>query len=129
MFRRLLMFFCSGALLVNISGCFVLLAGAAGGAGTAAWLSGKLVQQVDEPYDRVVKAAKSGLRSQRFPLNKETADKNVTQLISEYSDGKTVWIDVHRISASRSQIEVRVGTVPGNKDAADKILNAIMQYL
>ena len=37
-----------GALLVlGLCGCVAVLAGAAGGAGTAAWLSGKLVQQVD----------------------------------------------------------------------------------
>jgi hypothetical protein len=49
--------------------------------------------------------------------------------MSKYSDGKTIWIDIHRITEASSKIEVRVGAVSGNKEAADKILKKIIRYL
>jgi hypothetical protein len=117
-----------GLLLISASGCFALLAGGAAGGGTAAWLSGKLVQQVDTPFDRAVSAARSGLQSLNLGIAKETLKKDVAQFKSEYTDGKTVWVDLHRITDTSTKIEVRVGAV-SDKGAAEKILQSIKRYL
>lgn len=116
-------------LLVNIYGCFALLAGAAGGTGTAVWLSGKLTQQVNAPYNKTIDAVSAALRSLRLEITKETVGKNVAQIMSKYTDGKTIWVDVRRISDTSSKIEVRVGAIDGDKVAADKILKRIQRYL
>lgn len=116
-------------LAINIYGCVALVAGAAGGAGTAVWLSGKLSEQVNVPSERAVKASRSALRSLRLEITKETSEKNVTQIMGKYSDGKTVWIDIHRISEMSSRIEVRVGAMGSDREAADKILKRIEKYL
>jgi len=118
-----------GLLLMNAYGCIALLAGAAGGAGTTVWLSEKLTQEVNVPFDRAVKAAKVALRSLKLEVTKETIEQNVAQIMSKYSDGKTIWIDIHRITNSSSRIEVRVGAISGDKEAADKILKRITRYL
>lgn len=47
MFKKVVTLIFSVLLLLNICGCVALLAGAAAGAGTAAWLSGKLSQEVN----------------------------------------------------------------------------------
>jgi len=117
------------ACLVIMSGCVALLAGAAGGAGTALWLSGKLSQEVNVPFDRTIKATKSALKSLKMGINKETVEENIAQIMSKYSDGRTVWIDIRRITQVSSQVEVRVGAVSQDKEAADKILKKIMRYL
>lgn len=129
---KILVFIFAGILMLNISGCAAVLigaAGTAGGAGTALWLSEKLTQEVDAPFERAVKAAKSALKSLRLAVAKETIEQNSAQIISRYADGKTIWIDVHRLTDSSSKIEVRVGAVSSNKEAAAKILKRINRYL
>jgi len=129
MFRKAMVYIFFGLLLMNAYGCIALLAGAAGGAGTTVWLSEKLTQEVNVPFDRAVKAAKVALRSLKLEVTKETIEQNVAQIMSKYSDGKTIWIDIHRITNSSSRIEVRVGAISGDKEAADKILKRITRYL
>ena len=118
----------SGLLLVNIYGCFAVVAGTAGGAGTAAWLSGKLTQQVNYSYEHTIASVKSALRSLNLDINKEARADEVTQIRSEYTDGKKIWIDIRRITEQSSQIEIRVGALP-DREAADKILKRIQSRL
>lgn len=126
--RQVLRFIILALFLVNMCGCVALLAGTAGGVGTATWLSGKLIQEVNVPLDKSVKAAESALKSLGLEINKETKTETVAQITSKYNDGRLVWIDIHRVSRSSSRIEVRVG-VPGDKDAAANILNKIERFL
>ena len=128
MFKKAIVLISSFLLLVNMYGCIALLAGAAGGAGTAAWLSGKLSQEVNVPLEEALKATKSGLKSLKLKLTKETITGEFVQLMSNYNDGRTIWIDIHRISDGASRIDVRVGAT-GDKEAARKILDRIIRYL
>ncbi|MDO8663188.1 MAG: DUF3568 family protein [Candidatus Omnitrophota bacterium] len=129
MLRKSLVVIVSGLLLVNIYGCFALLAGGAAGAGTAVWLSEKLTQQVNAPFERTVSASKSALASLRLEVTKETIEDGNAQIMSKYTDGKTIWIDIHRVTLSSSKIEVRVGAMGGDKAAAEKILKEITRRL
>lgn len=130
MFKKTIVYIFLCLLFVSVYGCVALIAGAAGGtAGTAVWLSGKLTQEVNAPFERTTEAAKSALRSLRLDVTKETREQNVAQIMSKYVDGKTIWIDIHRITDASSKIEVRVGAVSPDKAAADRILKRIMRYL
>lgn len=116
-------------LLVNIYGCASVLVGAAaGGIGTATWLSGKLSQEVNGSFDKSLNAAKSALKSLNLNIAKETVKEDVAQIMSNYTDGRTIWIDIHRISLSTTRIEIRVGAA-GDQEAARKIMNIIISYL
>jgi len=110
-------------------GCFALFAGAVGGAGTAAWLSGKLTQQVNAPYERTVGAIESALKSFNLVIVKEVKEADITTFRSNYTDGKEIWIDVKRITESSIKVEIRVGGVSSDKEACTKILNRIKEYL
>jgi hypothetical protein len=133
MFKKFAVFISSVILLLNICGCVALIAGSvAGGAGTAVWLSGKLVQNVDAPLERVEKAAKDSLESRnRAVITKETISGGhaVAQIRSRETSGERIRIDIHKLSDTRSRIEVRVGTIVSNKDAADRILKEIVGRL
>jgi len=107
----------------------LLLAGAAGGAGTSVWLSGKLSQEFQAPFDRTVSAAKSSLRMLRFDIIKETVEKEVAQIISKSREGKNIWIDVRFITDTRTKVEVRVGAVKPDTKTAEKILQRIERSL
>ena len=128
MFKKLVIFVVLLAFIPCLCGCVLLLAGAAGGAGTAAWLSNKLTQEVNAPFDKSIDAAKSALKSLKLKLEKETKKDNVAQIMSNYSDGKTIWIDIHNLTPRTSRIEVRVG-VAGDEEAARKVMDKILRYL
>jgi len=120
----------SGLFLLNITGCVALVAGtAAGGAGTAIWLSEKLTQQFNAPYEQAIGASESALTSLNLKVNKETRVGDVTQIKSKYTNGKEIWIDIHKITEHSSRVEVRVGAVKPDKEAADKILKSIQGHL
>lgn len=109
-------------LFINTYGCAPILIGAAGGTGTAVWLSNKLTQEVNAPFERAIDASKSALKSLNLKIEKETIEPNVAQIISRYTDGKKVWIDIRRVTTSSTRVEVRVGAVSPDKEAAAKIL-------
>ena len=125
--RKMFVFFLSVLVLVNVYGCAALVVGAVGGAGTAAWLSGKISQDLDYSRDRVADAARSALKTLNLHIDKDTRAEDVTQIMSRYTDDNTIWIDVRPISRTRSTIEIRVGT--GNKDASRKLLEATKNFL
>jgi len=129
MFKKWLACIGAGLLVVNLCGCFALFVGAAAGGGTAVWLSGKLSQEVNVPLSRAVQASEAALQSLKLEVTKKTVEQDVAQIMSKYTDGKTVWIDVHWIAPQSSKIEVRVGSVKSDKQAADKILQEIKRHL
>lgn len=131
MFKGILVLVSLIFLSVNVCGCVPLLVAGgavAGGAGTATWISGKLVQELDTPFERTIKAAESALDSLNLGITREVIKTRVAQIKAKYSDGKTIWIDIHKISQSASRVAVRVGAV-SNKEAARQILDKIKEYL
>ena len=114
--------------LMTVSGCALLVAGAAGGVGTSAWLGGKLSQEVNVSMDKGTLAAEKAMTALKLKVTKKTSKDEVVQLIGEYYDGRQIWIDIRRISTTSSRIEVRVGAT-GDKEAADKIMTKIQRYL
>jgi hypothetical protein len=119
----------SGILMLNLCGCFAIFAGVAGGAGTAVWLSGKLTQEFHASYQATINATEGALLSFHLKVIKETHDQNVTQIKSFYSDGSEMWIDIHQVTENSTKVEVRVGGVISNKEAASMVLKKIQGFL
>ena len=113
----------------NIYGCFAVIAGGAAGGGTAMWLSNKLTQEVNAPYERVISASESALKSLNCEIKSEKKAENVAQIKSDYTNGKEIWIDIRKVSETSTKVEVRVGAVSPDKEAAQKILNTIQSHL
>lgn len=128
MLKRIVHLMLTFVLLFNLCGCVALVAGAAGGAGTAFWLEGKISQEVNASFSKAVKAVTTALEAMRLKITKTTVKDEVAQIMAEYTDGRTIWIDVHRISNKSSRIEIRVGAT-GDKAASRKILDKIKSYL
>ena len=64
----------------------------------------------------------------RLEITKETIKEDVIQVMGNYTDGRTIWIDIRPLTETSSRIELRVGA-KGDKEAAKKILNKIKRYL
>ncbi|MGE5279241.1 MAG: DUF3568 family protein [Deltaproteobacteria bacterium] len=120
-----LVFFLSLPLL---SGCFLLLGAAAGGAGTAYWYANKLSDEVPADYDRAVSATRQAFASLKLEVEKESRTDEVTQFISTYTDGSKIWVDVRPLTTQKSKVEVRVG-LKGDDTAASKIMARIKSRL
>lgn len=129
MLRKIMYLVFSVAMVMNLTGCFLLVAGVAGGAGTAMWLSGKLTQEFHYPYPRTIEATKSALKSLNLEVVKETREEKVAQIKSTYIDGKEMWIDITKVTDSSTRVEVRVGGVNSDKEAASAVLKKIQEYL
>jgi hypothetical protein len=127
MIRKSLLFVSLTFMVLSSSGCFLLLAGAAGGAGTAVWLQSKLSQTVNGPLPQAIQGAKAGLGDLKIEVAKETTEADVTQLKGDF-DGKPYWVDIRKVTDRTSKIEVRVG-VPGDEKATRRIMEAIMKHL
>ncbi len=129
MLRKTMHLILSGMLMLNLCGCFALFAGVAGGAGTAVWLSGKLTQEFHASYHATTDATKSALQSLSLQVIKETQDERITQIKSIYSDGKEMWIDIHRVTDYSTRVDIRVGGVSPDKEAAGLVLKRIQSFL
>jgi len=129
MLRKTLHLILLGMLSLNLCGCFLFVAGVAGGAGTAVWLSGKLTQEFHASYHTTVDATSAALQSLNLQVVKESQDENVTQFKGTYTDGREMWVDVHRVTDSSTTVEVRIGGVNPDKEAAGMVLKKIQGYL
>ena len=85
-------------------------------------------QVVDASFEKTIQASELALASLNLNIVKYTKKTDVAQIKSNYIDGETIWIDIHRFSHSTSRVEVRVGAIP-DKEAAAKILDKIKEYL
>jgi hypothetical protein len=128
MIKRLTVLIIGIFLMISLYGCVALVAGAAGGVGTATWLSGKLTQEVNANLQRSLKATRSAFESLSLDITKETVKDDVAQIIGKYTNGKTVWVDLRPVTASSTKIEIRVGAV-ADTEAASKILDRVTRYL
>lgn len=128
MFRKAMLLVFSALLVFNLCGCVALVAGAAGGAGTAIWLSGKLTEQLDASFEKSVDAAERALKSMKLTVTSKVVKNDVAQIRSAYSDGRKIWIDIHRLSSASSRIEIRV-SAKGSKEASQEILDRVQKYL
>jgi hypothetical protein len=113
---------------MSFSGCALMVGAAAGGAGTALWLSGKLTDEVNAPYDRSVAATRKAFRSLGMAIEKETVTDEVTQFIARDKQERKVWVDVHPLAQNRSKVAVRVGW-QGDKSSSNTIIESIKKYL
>ena len=69
---KVMVFILCGFLLIGTSGCIALIAGAVGAGGTALWLNGKVIQEVDVDIHlflitvRAISMAQEGLQHLHF---------------------------------------------------------------
>jgi hypothetical protein len=129
MLKKIMLLILSVMFMMSLCGCVALFAGVAGGVGTTVWLSGKLTQEFHSPYHATIDATKASLQSLNIPITKETDEEEMTQIKGSYSDGREMWIDIHKVTENSTKVEVRVGGVNSDKEAASKILKTIQSYL
>ncbi len=117
-------------LLIQLSGCGLLLlgAGATGGAGTILWTKGKLVEIYESPVTQVHAATIETLRELELPILKDKKDSLTAVVKSEFADGKSVKILIKSMEGALTKIKIRVG-IFGDESRSRIILHAIRNNL
>jgi hypothetical protein len=120
----------AAATLTLTSGCFVIALGAAGavGAGTVAWVEGKLTVGLSGGYDAVVNATDHAIGQLGFAKITSSRDALSAHFYARTSQDTKVHIDVTKVADNLSKVEVRVGTF-GDKDASLAIVAKIKANL
>jgi hypothetical protein len=93
------------------------------------WLSNKLTQEFPVSYEKTVSASRKALQSLNLSIIKEEQTPEVTQLRSENTDGKDIWIDIRKVTEQSTKVEVRVGAVSADKETASAILKKIQHFI
>ena len=114
--------------VVSQSGCFALLAGAAVGAGTIAFVNGDLEYNFDASAEKVHNASVRALRKLALPISQDVSDTHNAKIKAKYADGKEVSISIEALTEKSSKLQIRVGTF-GDQTRSENILNTIQKYL
>jgi hypothetical protein len=109
------------------SGCFVVAAGAAG-AGTVAFVEGKLVVSLPNSYDAVVHASDRAIKQMQFYKLTDVRDALTSTFTARTADDKKLTIEVERKADDLTEVEIRIGTF-GDKPGSVAILDQIKSDL
>jgi hypothetical protein len=115
------------ALLPLLSGCVAVLAGAAG-AGTVAWVQGRLDATLDANFDQAEKAANRAVTQLQFVKVNEKKDALTATLIARTAEDKKIEIKVVRVGDTTSRVQISVG-VFGDEGQSLAILDKIKANL
>ena len=115
------------ALLPLLSGCVAVLAGAAG-AGTVAWVQGRLDAALDANYEKAEKAVNLAITQMEFAKVSEKKDVLNAIFIARTAEDKKIEIKVSRVGDVTSRVQIRVG-VFGNEAQSLAILDKIKANL
>jgi hypothetical protein len=115
------------ALLPLLSGCVAVLAGAAG-AGTVAWVEGRLDATLDASFDQAEKAANRAVTQLQFVKVNEKKDALTAIMIARTAEDKKIEIKVVRAGDTTSRVQISVG-VFGDEGQSLAILDKIKANL
>jgi hypothetical protein len=118
-------------LLVLAAGCGPLLVlGAAGTAGTGAyvWYRGWVQQTIDQPHDRVHRAARSALDDLDIVVEDETSTQDSGVLDGYDAHSKRVMLKTKAVGEQATQVRIRVG-LWGNQERSLQILEQLKKHL
>jgi len=114
--------------VMTMAGCVPLIIGAAAGVGGVAYVNGSLVRNVDEPVEKVHKAALAGLKKLGLFVTSDELDKHSSTIRAQYEDAKKVRVSIEALTEYVTQVSIRVGTF-GNQDESYVILDAILEKI
>ncbi len=119
LFKRLFMFVLLGFIAVNFCGCIFFVASLAE--------SYKAKQDFNISYSEGIDVVKETLISQGLKFEEAIIKPNIAVVKGKYSDERTMYIEIIKISDDECSIKIRVGTTEAGKKDAQELLEAIAQ--
>jgi len=125
--RRLPLILLLALLGLPLTGCVAVVAGAAG-AGTVAWIQGRLDSVIDARFETVKGAAGAAISDLRLSKISEKQDGLTAVFVARTADDTRVEIKVAKIAEKATKVEIRVGLM-GDKALSTAILDKIKANL
>jgi len=85
----------------------------------------KAKQTFDIPYTKALEVVKKSLISLNLEFEEAVIKPDIAVVKGKYTNEKTMYIEIFRMSDNESQITVRVGTSDAGKADAKAVLQAI----
>ncbi len=114
-------------LAASLTGCVAVVAGAAG-AGTVAWVQGRLEAVLDVNYEKTVTAANLAIKQFQFAKISEKKDALTAILVARTAEDKKVEIKVVKVGDQSAKVQIRVG-IFGDEALSLTILDKIKTNL
>lgn len=97
----------AAVLSTAFTGCLAVVAGAAG-AGTVAWVEGRLDATLNADFERVVKAANLAIKDLQFAKISEKKDALEATLLARTAGDRKVEIKVLKATDQTAKVQIRV---------------------
>jgi ABC-type glycerol-3-phosphate transport system substrate-binding protein len=98
----------AAVLLAVLTGCVPVAAGAAG-AGTVAWMNGRLDATLESDFESVVKATNAAIKDLQFAKISENKDALEAILIVRTAADKKIEIKIFKVADKAAKVQIRVG--------------------
>jgi len=118
------------ASLVGCGGCAAVLVGSGVAVGAAAvgWQRGWLKTTIDQPLERVQRAARSALADFRVALDSEGSGPTALTLSGPLRDGRQVLVRLKVVGEKTTAVGIHIGFW-GDQDLSLKILEQLKKHL
>jgi hypothetical protein len=113
----------AGVLLASLTGCVAVVAGAAG-AGTVAWVNGRLDATLESDFESVEKATNKAIVDLQFAKISEKKDALEAILVVRTAADKKIEIKIFKLVDKAAKVQIRVGVFgeqPLQMSVLDKI--------
>jgi hypothetical protein len=110
------------------SGCVAVVAGAAAGAGTVAYLRGELEASLERNLDTVVRSTSSSLEQLQFVKISEKKDALAAEVIARTARDQKINVSMEKISDTLTRVKIRVGMF-GDEAVSRALLDKIKANL
>lgn len=124
---KLLLIPLAAVMLALQPGCVAVVAGAAG-AGTVAWVNGRLDATLESGFENVVNATNKAITDLQFAKISEKKDALEAIFVVRTAADKKIDIKVFRIADTAAKVEIRVG-VFGDQPLQMSVLDKIRTNL
>ena len=124
MIKKVLNVFLLAGMIIPLSGCIALLAGAGG---TVFWQAGKVISEESVSIAKGVQAVESAFEARKITLIEKITKSTVTQLRGKDRTNEKVAVDVFDKGPKNVRIEIRYGL--GNETLSRDFLNEIKRRL
>ena len=117
----------TAVLLACLPGCVAVVAGAAG-AGTAAWVNGRLDATLDNDFESVVNATNKAITDLQFSKISEKKDALEAIFVIRTAADKKIEIKVFKVGDKAAKVQIRVG-IFGDEQLELSVLDKIKTNL
>ena len=117
----------TAVLLACLPGCVAVVAGAAG-AGTAAWVNGRLDATLDNDFESVVNATNKAITDLQFSKISEKKDALEAIFVIRTAADKKIDIKVFKVGDKAAKVQIRVG-IFGDEQLELSVLDKIKTNL